>query len=161
MSIAASSAPAQALPAARPLRPVALWLFLCAGMVFAMVVIGGITRLTESGLSIVEWKPLLWYVRDRRRTDAEYLVDFVEFGREPGGLQTMHDWQQQEAPARFAIEKLTQPGDVVLDPFLGSGTTLAAAVKLGRRGIGVELDPQTLAVATARLADCRGEGDRQ
>lgn len=115
---------------------------------------GGAARLPGKYV-IVEWKPLLWYVRDRRRTDAEYLVDFIEFGREPGGLQTMHDWQQQEAPARFAIEKLTQPGDVVLDPFLGSGTTLAAAVKLGRRGIGVELDPQTLAVATSRLAECR------
>jgi len=40
-------------------RPVALWLFLCAALVFAMVLIGGITRLTESGLSIVEWQPLI------------------------------------------------------------------------------------------------------
>jgi heme a synthase len=41
-------------------RPLALsnWLFLVAGLIFAMVVIGGITRLTESGLSITEWKPL-------------------------------------------------------------------------------------------------------
>jgi cytochrome c oxidase assembly protein subunit 15 len=40
-------------------RGVAPWLFLCAAMVFAMVPIGGITRLTESGLSIVEWQPLI------------------------------------------------------------------------------------------------------
>ncbi|MGQ0677944.1 MAG: COX15/CtaA family protein [Rhodospirillales bacterium] len=41
-------------------RPaVARWLFLCAAMVFAMVLIGGVTRLTESGLSIVEWQPLI------------------------------------------------------------------------------------------------------
>ncbi len=40
-------------------RGVAAWLFLCAAMVFAMVPIGGITRLTESGLSIVEWQPLI------------------------------------------------------------------------------------------------------
>jgi cytochrome c oxidase assembly protein subunit 15 len=39
-------------------RPVAIWLVLCAAMIFAMVVIGGITRLTESGLSIVEWRPV-------------------------------------------------------------------------------------------------------
>ena len=41
-------------------RPLALsrWLFLVAGLVFAMVVVGGITRLTESGLSITEWKPI-------------------------------------------------------------------------------------------------------
>jgi cytochrome c oxidase assembly protein subunit 15 len=55
------SAPAAAAlrPAAAPAtRPVALWLFLCAAMVFAMAVIGAITRLTESGLSIVEWAPI-------------------------------------------------------------------------------------------------------
>jgi len=41
-----------------PKRAVAYWLFVCAAMIFAMVVIGGITRLTESGLSIVEWRPV-------------------------------------------------------------------------------------------------------
>ena len=39
-------------------RAVALWLFVVAAMIFVMVVIGGITRLTESGLSITEWKPI-------------------------------------------------------------------------------------------------------
>ena len=39
-------------------RSIAYWLFAVAFLVFAMVVIGGITRLTESGLSITEWKPL-------------------------------------------------------------------------------------------------------
>ncbi|MEX0810246.1 MAG: COX15/CtaA family protein [Dongiaceae bacterium] len=39
-------------------RWIARWLLLCCGMIFAMVVIGGITRLTESGLSITEWQPL-------------------------------------------------------------------------------------------------------
>src|SRR5215475_15395399 len=39
-------------------RAVALWLLACCGMIFVMVVIGGITRLTESGLSITEWRPV-------------------------------------------------------------------------------------------------------
>ena len=39
-------------------RAIAIWLFTCAALIFAMVVIGGITRLTESGLSITEWKPV-------------------------------------------------------------------------------------------------------
>lgn len=39
-------------------RAVALWLFAVAGLVALMVVIGGLTRLTESGLSMVEWKPI-------------------------------------------------------------------------------------------------------
>ena len=38
---------------------VAVWLLVCAAFTFAMVVVGGITRLTESGLSIVEWQPLI------------------------------------------------------------------------------------------------------
>jgi cytochrome c oxidase assembly protein subunit 15 len=42
---------------ALPNRAVAAWLFFCCAMIFAMVVIGGVTRLTESGLSITEWKP--------------------------------------------------------------------------------------------------------
>lgn len=40
-------------------RPIAAWLLVCAAMVLAMAVIGAITRLTESGLSMVEWKPLI------------------------------------------------------------------------------------------------------
>jgi len=39
-------------------RQVAAWLLLCCALLFAMIVIGGITRLTHSGLSIVEWQPL-------------------------------------------------------------------------------------------------------
>jgi cytochrome c oxidase assembly protein subunit 15 len=39
-------------------RPIRLWLWTVAALVFAMVVVGGATRLTESGLSIVEWKPV-------------------------------------------------------------------------------------------------------
>lgn len=40
-------------------RQVAAWLLVCCALVFAMVVVGGVTRLTRSGLSIVEWQPIL------------------------------------------------------------------------------------------------------
>ena len=43
---------------AAPVRAVAIWLLGCCAMIFAMVVIGGITRLTLSGLSITEWQPV-------------------------------------------------------------------------------------------------------
>jgi len=42
-------------------------------------------------------------------------------------------------------------GDVVLDPFLGSGTTVAVAKKLGRRGVGYEINPDLKAEITKRL----------
>lgn len=46
------------IPPARD-RGVAIWLFACCALVFAMVVVGGVTRLTQSGLSIVEWQPIV------------------------------------------------------------------------------------------------------
>jgi heme a synthase len=55
--------PALALTRAAPRaaddeRPIALWLIACCALVFGLVLVGGITRLTESGLSITEWQPL-------------------------------------------------------------------------------------------------------
>ena len=41
---------------------VAIWLFICAIMIFVMVVLGGVTRLTHSGLSMVEWKPVTGFL---------------------------------------------------------------------------------------------------
>ena len=49
----------------------------------------------------------------------------------------------------FLVEQTTAP--VVIDPYMGSGTTLAACVRLGRPCIGIELDPAYFAVACARL----------
>ncbi|MEA3052975.1 MAG: heme a synthase [Sphingomonadales bacterium] len=55
--MASSAAAAPATPSPRP-TAIALWLLGVAALVFLMVVVGGITRLTESGLSIVRWQPL-------------------------------------------------------------------------------------------------------
>ena len=59
MTLAADQRLSRSRPAAPPARAVALWLLICCAMIFAMVVIGGVTRLTESGLSIMEWAPLM------------------------------------------------------------------------------------------------------
>jgi hypothetical protein len=50
---------------------VGYWLLGCAGLVLLMVVLGGVTRLTESGLSIVEWKPLTGVVPPRSQIEWE------------------------------------------------------------------------------------------
>ncbi len=54
-------------------RMVAAWLFACAALTFAIVVVGGITRLTESGLSIVEWQPLAGALPPLSQADWEAL----------------------------------------------------------------------------------------
>jgi len=51
-----------------------------------------------------------------------------------------------------AVENSTVSGEVVLDPFTGSGTTLVACEKLGRRGRGIELSPGYVAVTLERLS---------
>ena len=51
----------------------------------------------------------------------------------------------------FLIKQLSKPGDVVLDPMLGSGTTLVEAVRLGRRAIGCDIDPLARMIAGAKL----------
>jgi site-specific DNA-methyltransferase (adenine-specific) len=67
-----------------------------------------------------------------------------------------HAWEH--FPAAFPLELprrliryLSRVGDVVVDPFVGSGTTLLAALETGRRGYGYDLDPAAVASATRRL----------
>jgi cytochrome c oxidase assembly protein subunit 15 len=62
-------------------RAVAAWLFICAAFTFAMVVVGGITRLTESGLSIVEWQPLVGTIPPLSQADWEAL--FAKYRETP------------------------------------------------------------------------------
>lgn len=45
----------------------------------------------------------------------------------------------------------TRPGDIILDPFMGSGTTGVAATKLGRRFIGADIDATAVEITTRRL----------
>ncbi len=70
-------------------------------------------------------------------------------------------WVEQMLPF---IADLSRPGDLVLDPFAGWGTTLVACALLGRRGRGLEIEPTRAAAANARLAalprDRGDHGDR-
>jgi SAM-dependent methyltransferase len=58
-----------------------------------------------------------------------------------------------EKLAEHFIRELSVPGDLVLDPFAGAGTTIAVARRLGRRGLGVEIVPDLVAEIRARLGE--------
>lgn len=72
---------ARALPATDPKRGVALWLFVLAGFVFLMVVLGGATRLTHSGLSMVEWRPITGWLPPL--TEPEWQAAFEAYRNYP------------------------------------------------------------------------------
>ena len=66
-----------------------------------------------------------------------------------------HPTQKPETLLYRIIMAATKPGDIVLDPFFGSGTTGAVAKRLGRHFIGVERDPSYAEIARERIADVR------
>jgi cytochrome c oxidase assembly protein subunit 15 len=66
-------------------RQIAIWLFACCAMVFATLVVGGVTRLTHSGLSIVEWQPLIGIVPPLSEADWQAL--FAKYRETPEYLK--------------------------------------------------------------------------
>ncbi len=71
--------------------------------------------------------------------------------KDDGGRKA-HPTQKPEALLARVLIATTNPGDVVLDPFFGTGTTGAVAKKLGRRFIGIERDPDYAKAAEERIA---------
>ncbi|GAA2975985.1 TRM11 family SAM-dependent methyltransferase [Actinokineospora diospyrosa] len=71
---------------------------------------------------------------------------------------TAHPAKMLPEVARHAITHYTRPGDLVLDPMCGIGTTLVEAVRLGRRAVGVEYKPHWVEVAKANLDGARSDG---
>ncbi|MBM4019815.1 MAG: site-specific DNA-methyltransferase, partial [Planctomycetes bacterium] len=62
-----------------------------------------------------------------------------------------HHWGQSESGMADVLERLTLPGQVVLDPFMGAGTTGVVAVGMSRRFIGLDVDPECVAKAEERI----------
>jgi cytochrome c oxidase assembly protein subunit 15 len=70
-------------------RCVAAWLFGCCALVFAMVVVGGVTRLTHSGLSITEWQPIVGTLPPL--SEAQWEETFAKYRQTPEYRQVNHD----------------------------------------------------------------------
>ena len=80
-------------------RQVAGWLLVCCALVFAMVVVGGVTRLTRSGLSIVEWKPIAGALPPLTHSDWE--ATFAAYQQTPEYLQVNHGMSLEEFKGIF------------------------------------------------------------
>lgn len=112
---------------------------------------GGATPQPGSRPFFRRWKPLLvfvagdacdyrgpWYTGDDDiRTDTP--------------VRAVHPFEQSELGMRGLVERLSRPDEILLDPFCGSGTTGVAALTLGRRFIGADVDADAVAITAARL----------
>lgn len=79
----------------------------------------------------------------------------LEHERRELGDENDHPTQKPLALMLALVRDFTDPGDLILDPFAGSGTTGVAAIRLGRRFIGWERDPKYHAIAVKRLTAAR------
>ena len=94
------------------------------------------------------WKPVLWYVKGEYKGD--YISDVL---KSPERDKSLHEWGQSLGGFLDIVERLTNPGDVILDPFLGGGTTGAAAVSMGRKFIGVDIESKNVEISRERIQE--------
>lgn len=69
-----------------------------------------------------------------------------------------HATQKPVKLMAWIVENYTKPGQIIIDPFMGSGTTGVAAIQLGRKFIGIERDPKYFAIACQRIEQAVAQG---
>jgi DNA methylase/ParB/Sulfiredoxin domain len=131
------------LDAADRLRAAGLEYFWC----YAIAHDGAFFRMNATHVQC-GWKPLL-VMRNGTGDLPNWHKDFVSDGSRE---KTGDEWQQSEAEAAYWISELSHPDDLILDPFLGSGTTAAACKELGRRFAGCDINENDVETARRRLA---------
>jgi ParB family chromosome partitioning protein len=114
----------------------------------------GDTKANVSAAKIAtSWKPLLVFTRN----DAENLrfvcSDYFSAAHNTadGVQKELHHWQQSLDGFIQIVERFTEPGELVVDPFLGSGTTAVACLRLGRQFVGCDTDAGAVAIARRRV----------
>ena len=94
------------------------------------------------------WKPVLWYVKGEYKGD--YIGDIL---KSPESDKRFHEWGQSLGGMQDIVSRLSNPNDVILDPFLGGGTTGAAAVSMGRKFIGTDIKPENVEISKKRIME--------
>ena len=93
-------------------------------------------------------EPIVIYPKVRFGTGPQHMIAY-------NGDSEFHPTQKPLQIMEWLVLGLTQPGDLICDPFMGSGTTGVAAVRLGRRFVGCEVNPEYFDAACRRLRDAQ------
>lgn len=109
----------------------------------------GTTKAVHSRSVMCGFKPILIFHKPPRMAPKRYFCDVIlGTGRE----KSAHEWQQGKEELRQIFEPFTDPGDTVLDPFMGSGTVLDMAREMGRKAIGFDIDAVNVQIVRGRVA---------
>lgn len=92
------------------------------------------------------WKPILLF-----GGSPEWIGDVAKSHTNDND-KIHHHWGQSESGMMDLVQKLTRPGQLVCDPFLGGGTTGVASLLLGRRFVGCDIDDSSVETAKRRIA---------
>jgi len=98
---------------------------------------GNLTPLGHPVRKVInKWKPLVMFIK---RGGVGFQRSFDDLIEGAGKKKTDHNWQQNEAEAAMLVEAFTKKGELVVDPFAGSGGFCKAAHDLGRIAVGSEI----------------------
>lgn len=106
------------------------------------------------------WEPALMYGETKKKLSDDVIVAQSDSYIKEYKFDSLFDVGNHPCPKplwlleRF-IERFTEEGDTILDPFMGSGTTGVACVKLNRNFIGMEINPDYFAIAKRRIEDAQ------
>jgi len=107
---------------------------------------------------------MIWFVKKQKakwvfnRLDSSYQSPVMRFASESGGaFKRYHPTQKPVKLIEEIIKIHSNEGDLVLDPFMGSGTTAISAINTGRHYIGFELDEKYYDILTDRIAEYMGK----
>lgn len=98
---------------------------------------------------------IIYATKNRHILNGRRDTNLLEFKRVPS-TQQYFKFQKPVDLLEFLIQKSSNEGDTVLDPFCGSGSTLVATQNLGRRGVGIEIDDKLADIITERLKGIGG-----
>lgn len=93
------------------------------------------------------WKPVLVFCKPDFKS-VKWTDDLINTGNME---KELHDWQQGQREAEYIINNFSTPDSLVVDPFMGSGTTAVAAQLLGRSFIGCDIDAACVSKTLERL----------
>lgn len=93
------------------------------------------------------WKPAVWFTKGQPAINR-IVNDVCRSNRRDKAL---HNWQQSERGMLEMVKEYSEPGQLVLDPFCGSGTTGVACLHLGRKFLGVDEDENAIQLSAGRL----------